>query len=59
MLYFGEKNSRVGLSPKDASDGRRNVGCGETGCRDLVQEGLKQVVISAVDDGYPDRCSSQ
>jgi hypothetical protein len=55
-LYFGKQNSRVGLLPKDSSDGGRNVGCRKAGCCNLVQEGLKQMVVLAVDDGYAYRC---
>ena len=34
---------------QNCAHGRSNVGRGESGCRDLIEQGLKEMVICAVD----------
>ena len=48
-----EEHGRVALTPKDATDRLGDLGGGERGGRDLVEQRLEQVVVVPVDDGDP------
>ena len=53
---LGEDDAVVGDPAEDAADGAGDVGGGEGGGGDLVEEGLEEVVVAAVDEGDADGC---
>ncbi len=48
---FGQEDRRIPLPPEDAPDGRRNLRRREARRGHLVEQGLEQVVVAAIDDG--------
>jgi hypothetical protein len=48
--HVGEQHREVGLLAQDAADGRGDVGRGQRGGGHLVEQGLEDVVVLAVDD---------
>ena len=52
----GSKQSRDILAPaKEVPDRPRDLGGRERRCRRLIEQRLKQMMVTAVDDGDPDR----
>ena len=49
-LHFGQDHFHIFTFAQDAPDGRRDVGRRKRGRRDLVEEGLKKMIIRPVDD---------
>jgi hypothetical protein len=47
---IAEQHGEVGLLPQDGADRLRDVGRGETGGGDLVEQWLEEVMILPVDD---------
>ena len=52
--HFAAQNQCVLLTRENAANGGRNVGRTQASHRDLVQQGLEQVVIPPIDQCNPD-----
>ena len=46
---LGKQRRQVALAPEQTPDGRCDGWCCQTGCRDLVQQWLKKMVVGLVD----------
>ena len=57
--HLGELDLDVALAAKDVADGRSDLSLGENAGRDLVEEGLEQVVIAPIHEGHVDRGAPQ
>ena len=53
--HLPQHHFRVFLLPEYAADGCADISRGDPGGRDLVQEGLKQVMVIAVNHCHMDR----
>ena len=53
--HLSQHHVRVFLLPEYAANGCADISRGYPGCRDLVQEGLKQVMVIAVNHRHLDR----
>ena len=56
---IGQHDVDVLLSAEDPADGRRDVGGAQGGRGHLVEQGLKEMVVGAIDDGDPHRRAFQ
>jgi hypothetical protein len=55
----GEPDSRIALSPENPAKGRDDVAGGKAASCDLVEQGLKEMDVTAVDQGHPHPCTPQ
>jgi hypothetical protein len=54
-----QQDARVRLPGKNRTEGKGNVGWRELARGDLIQQGLKQMKIPAIDEGNLCGCSSE